>query len=100
MRVYEQNFEKNLINADGILDKYIEKEITVYANLGETTKRVDGKLLGFQTSTSGYILQTRFGINTLNYIVGVEFPTLPEGFFTLPTLNWKVWSSHAQENTC
>lgn len=30
VRVYEQNFERNLINTEGILKKYIEKDIDVY----------------------------------------------------------------------
>lgn len=30
VRVYEQNFERNIINTDGILKKYIEKDIDVY----------------------------------------------------------------------
>ena len=89
VRVYEQNYERNLVNTNGILKRYINKEITVYVELGSSTKMVRGVLLGHD---SGYILETRFGINIFNNIAGVEFPSLPEDFFTLPTLNWKVWS--------
>mgnify|MGYP001436897965 CR=1 FL=1 len=31
IRLYEQNFEKNLISQDAILKKYIEKEVDVVA---------------------------------------------------------------------
>lgn len=35
-----------------------------------------------------------------NNIDGVEFPSLPDGFFTLPTLNWKVYSDQALTTSC
>ena len=53
IRVFEQNFERNLVNTNAILEKYIEKRITVYVELGEQTRKVSGKLLGY---SSGYIL--------------------------------------------
>lgn len=97
VRVYEQNFERNLVNTDGILKKYIEKDIDVYVELGTTSRRVSGKLLGYN---SGYILQTKSGIQIFNKISGVEFPSLPDGFFTTPTLNWKVFSEKALTTSC
>lgn len=97
VRVYEQNFERNLVNTDGILKKYIEKDIDVYVELGTTSRRVSGKLLGYN---SGYIIQTKTGIQIFNKIAGVEFPTLPDGFFTTPTLNWKVFSSQVLTTSC
>ena len=57
--------------------------------MGDSSKRVQGKLLGFD---DGYIIKTDHGVNIFNNIDGIEFPSLPEGFFTLPTLNWKVFS--------
>lgn len=68
VRVYEQNFEQNLVNTDGILKKYIEKDIDVYVELGTATRKVSGKLLGYN---SGYILQTKTGIQIFNKIAGV-----------------------------
>lgn len=68
VRVYEQNFEQNLVNTDGILKKYIEKDIDVYVELGTATRKVSGKLLGYN---SGYILQTKTGIQIFNKIDGV-----------------------------
>ena len=40
----------------------------------------------------GYIIQTDFGINVFNKIDAITFPQLPDGFFTVPTLNWKIFS--------
>lgn len=56
-----------------------------------------GKLLGYN---SGYIIQTKNGIQIFNKIAGVEFPTLPDGFFTTPTLNWKVFSEKSLTTPC
>lgn len=34
IRVFEQNYEGNLVNSYSILEKYINKEVEVYAKLG------------------------------------------------------------------
>lgn len=54
-----------MINTDAILKKYIEKDVELFVTLGDTSKRVSGKLLGFN---SGYIIQTAYGINVFNKI--------------------------------
>lgn len=36
----------------------------------------------------------------MNNIEGIHFPSLPEGFFTVPTLNWKVFSKQAVTTDC
>jgi hypothetical protein len=41
------------------LKKYIEKDVALNVELGTTSRRVTGKLLGYN---SGYILQTAKGI--------------------------------------
>lgn len=55
IRVFEQNFQRNLINTNSILQKYIEKQVELYVTLGNTSKRATGKLLGY---SDGYILET------------------------------------------
>ena len=85
------------MNTNSILKKYIEKDITLFVELGDMTRTVKGKLLGYN---SGYILETNFGINVYNKIAGIEFPDLPDGFFTTPTLNWKVWSEKDLVTPC
>ena len=59
IRVYEQNFEKNLVNEQAIMQKYINKEVTVVANFGEETRRVTGTLL---SANGRYILKTQSGV--------------------------------------
>lgn len=97
IRVFEQNFEANLINTNAILQKYIDKNIEVYAKVGSNSIRANGTLLGYN---NGFILKTRFGIEVFNNIDGINFPSLPDGFLTLPTLNWKVFSQNAQTTAC
>ncbi len=89
IRVFEQNYEGNLVNTNSILEKYINKDIEIYTKLGEKSYKLNGTLLGYN---SGYILKTANGIEVLNNIEGIHFPSLPDGFFTLPTLNWRVFS--------
>ena len=59
--------------------------------------RKKGILLGYN---SGYILKTAFGIEVFNNIESIVFPSLPEGFLTLPTLNWKVYSVQNVTTDC
>ena len=68
IRVYEQNFEKNLVNKNEILKKYINKELELYIEMGETAKRVKGTLLGYD---DGYIIKTDKGVNIFNRIAGI-----------------------------
>jgi hypothetical protein len=66
--------------------------------LGDTPKHVTGTLLSYG---DGYILKTSSGIiNVFNNIDSIEFPQLPEGFFTVPTLNWKVFSEKPTKVDC
>lgn len=77
------------MNSYAILQKYIDKEVNLFVELSNSPRQIRGKLLDH---TSGYILQTDSGIRVFNKIAGVELAGLPEGFFTVPTLNWKVFS--------
>lgn len=45
-------------------------------------------------------MKTNTGIVILNKIVSVQLASLPDGFFTKPTLNWKVWSQDARKAVC
>jgi hypothetical protein len=97
IRVYEQNYQANLINTEAILKRFINKNVTVFGRVGSASRKVTGTLLGYQ---SGYVLRTADGIEQLSNIDGVSLAELPSGFFTLPTLNWKVNSRSAVVSDC
>jgi len=59
IKVFEQNYEANLINTNSILQKYINKRIEIVIRLGNNAARINGILLGYN---SGYILKTKKGI--------------------------------------
>ena len=63
-----------MINVPELLQKYIEKEVELWVTLGEESKIVKGKLLGFR---DGVILATSNGIQTFKNPDGVRFPSLP-----------------------
>jgi len=90
--VLEQNYEYDLVSKSKILEKYLEKEITVQVIEGDSSKEYTGKLLSYN---DGLVLETADGIVTLNNPSRISFPELPEGLLTKPTLVWKVWAEDA-----
>ncbi len=88
-RVLEQNYEFDLVSADKLLDKYIDKGIVVVTKEG---KRYDGTLLSFDAQQL-VIQGTRQGLYMIqrpDNVQNVEFGALPEGLLTRPTLVWQV----------
>ncbi|HIH09307.1 MAG TPA: DUF4139 domain-containing protein [Candidatus Diapherotrites archaeon] len=90
--VVEQNYEYDLVSTQKLLEKYLDKEITVQADEGESAKEYSGKLLSFK---DGIVLQTAQGVVILPIYSKVQFPSLPGGLLTKPTLVWKVYSEDA-----
>lgn len=86
-----------MINQDAILKKYIEKNVDVVADFGNEAKRVSGVLLAYSPSI---ILKTDTGIVIANKISAIDLASIPDGFFTMPTLNWKVYSETDQAQKC
>jgi hypothetical protein len=87
-RVLEQSYEFDLVNADKLLDRYIDRDIALVTREGGTLK---GKLLSFDSSQM--VLQTADGIDLVpraGNVKEVQFSTLPEGLLTRPTLVWQV----------
>ena len=88
--VLEQNYQYDLVSFNKILQKYIDKEISLVNDKGEL---IEGKLL---SSMGGdVVLEKKDGglvmipnINSYRFSVG----SLPEGLITKPTLVWQVKS--------
>ena len=86
--VLEQNYEFDLVSADKLLDKYIDKKIGVVTKEGT---RYAGTLLSFDAQQ--LVLQGEnqlFMVQRPDNVQNVEFGALPEGLLTRPTLVWMV----------
>ena len=88
-KVFEQNFEFDLVNASKLLEKYLDRKVQV--TFGEKTH--EGTLL---SSSNGSVVLAREGggIEILP-MDGAAISTeedLPQGLITRPTLVWKVFS--------
>jgi hypothetical protein len=86
--VLEQNFEFDLVSADKLLDKYIDKPLSVVTKSGKT---YDGALQSFDPQQ--LVLKGKNGIVMVarpDNVQNIEFSALPEGLLTRPTLVWKV----------
>src|SRR3569623_1100710 len=94
-RVIEQNYQYDLVDNAKLLDRYIGQTITVDQVRGDKTEQVQGKLL---SASGGMILQKDSGevVSLANYS-NIQFPALPGGLITKPTLVWKVSSDRGGE---
>jgi hypothetical protein len=91
--VIEQNFQFDLVSTEKLLQKYIDRAISVDQVRGSGVESFDGTLL----STAGGITLRRSdgSIQTLPHNAGVRLPELPGGLITRPTLVWDVAASRA-----
>jgi hypothetical protein len=86
--VIEQNYEYDLVSADKLLDKYIDKPVAV---ITEDGSRYTGDLLSFdrgQLVIQG--AEQLYMIGRADNVRNVEFSKLPDGLLTRPTLVWQV----------
>jgi hypothetical protein len=87
-RVVEQNYEFDLVSADKLLDRYIDRDIGVVTQDGELLK---GTLLSFDPNQ--LVLKTAKGVDLLpraGNVKDVQFSALPGGLLTRPTLVWQI----------
>ncbi|PIN98517.1 MAG: DUF4139 domain-containing protein [Candidatus Diapherotrites archaeon CG10_big_fil_rev_8_21_14_0_10_31_34] len=87
--VLEQNYEYDLVSRAKLLEKYLDKEITVLSQEGDQVKEYTGKLLSY---SDGMVLDTLDGVVILTPSK-IVFPKLPENLWVKPTLIWKIYSS-------
>ena len=84
----EQNYEYDLINASKMLEKYVDEAIRIFAKDDQV---FEGTLL---SATGGdIVLKERDGgirVIRSKAVEGMEFPDLPEGLITRPTLIWSL----------
>ncbi|UCE20574.1 MAG: DUF4139 domain-containing protein [Gemmatimonadota bacterium] len=91
--ILEQNYEYDLVSPSKILEKYIDKSIRVFT---EGDKVFEGILLSSQ-ETHIVLSDPDGGIRTLQgtSVLHIEYPALPEGFITRPTLLWLLQNDRA-----
>lgn len=86
--VVEQNYQYDLVSSSKLLDKYLDKEISVTDSDGTT---YTGTLL---SHGNGIVLKTGSGVVSLTEISKIEYPNAA-GLLTKPTLVWQVYSTVA-----
>ncbi len=86
--VVEQNFQFDLVSNEKLLQKYVDRTITVDQIRGNGVESFSGTLL----STAGALVLRRPDgtIQTLPHNAGVKLPELPGGLITRPTLVWDI----------
>ncbi len=94
--ILEQNYEYDLVSTEKILQKYIDQVIQLFTKEG---KVFEGKLL---SAGGSVILEKKEGgiqsIATAN-IQNMDFPKLPAGLITRPTLVWYLSAEKAGKHT-
>jgi len=87
LMILEQNYEYDLVNASKIMQKYIDKDINIVLENGDV---FSGRLLS--VSRSDIVIRDSSGIKIIKRggIQHYNFPDLPHGLITRPTLVWMV----------
>src|SRR5437870_3489914 len=92
LRILEQNYQYDLLNPAKLLDKFMEREITLvlrhYQNNTESFEPVQATLL---SNNGGQVwrINGQIVINPSN-IAEMRFPDLPKNLVATPTLVWDV----------
>lgn len=89
-KVLEQDYRFDLVSRQKLIERFIDQKITVVQSQGDGTSRIEGTLL---SASGGLVLQKDDGgIVTINGYDTIDFPSLPGGLLTRPTLVWKTFS--------
>ncbi len=87
-RVVEQSFEFDLTSTKKLLEKYLEREVTIEQLRGNTVESITGTLL---SARDGIVIRTaEGGIRTVSNYAGVRLASLPGGLISKPTLVWDI----------
>jgi hypothetical protein len=87
-RVVEQNFQFDLVNNEKLMQKYLDREITVEQVRGDKVETFVGTLL---STSGGLVIKALDGsVRIVPHNAGVKLPTLPGGLMTRPTLVWNI----------
>jgi hypothetical protein len=91
--ILEQNFQFDLVSQEKLLQRYIDRVVTVEQTRGPGVESFNGTLLSTQ---GGLVLRESDGtVRVLPNHAGVKLPGLPGGLITRPTLVWDVAARRA-----
>jgi hypothetical protein len=100
--VLEQNYEYDLVNAESLLKRYIDKEVVVAlkGSGSDTGKSVEGTLLA--AVGQDLIIKSGNGIDVIGQagVEEIKLKELPEDLVTRPTLVWLAKADKAGEQLC
>jgi len=91
--VVEQNFQFDLVSNEKLLQKYIDRTVTIDQIRGNGVESFSGTLL---STAGGLVLKRADGsVQILPHNAGVKLPELPGGLITRPTLVWDIAAGRA-----
>jgi hypothetical protein len=96
--ILEQNYAYDLVSPDKVYSKYIDNNIDLFDKQG---KMFSGTLLSF--SGGAFVIRTpaeNVQIVRADQVVNADFPKLPEGLITRPTLFWLYSSDFSGKADC
>lgn len=89
-QVVEQSYQNDLIGQDKLLEKYLDKDLTIQAQEGQGVKEYKGKLLSYKDGV--ILLETDSGVKSFRDASSISFSEIPGGLLTKPTLVWSIYT--------
>ncbi len=86
--VLEQDFKFDLVSSSRLMERFLDREITLWQTVGDRVEAIRGTLL---STSGGVTLRSEDGtIRVVNGYSRVDYPELPGGLMTRPTLVWDI----------
>lgn len=95
--IQEQNYEYDLVSADKLLTKYIDKKIKI---ISKDDKTYEGTLMSYDVEN--IVISQNGSLSMVarkDNIREISFPELPEGLITKPTLMWQIENKKSGNHT-
>jgi len=86
--VLEQSYQFDLVSAAKLMERYLDRVITVEQSRGDSIATFTGTLM---STAGGLVLKDSSGaVQVITAYTNVRFPDLPGGLITKPTLVWDI----------
>jgi len=98
VNILEQNYAYDLVSPNKIYDRYLDQRIELIDKEG---RLFSGKLLAFNGGAVTLMEESgKIKIISMQNVTETNFPVLPEGLITRPTLFWLYQSDYSGEVNC